>query len=101
MMTRERSITLLIALLAALGACGDAPSDDDRQWYTKAPLEDPGLTITAEEPSEMSELGAPDLAGTGAPDVAVDVGGDAAGPVPQGQATDSGAVESPDSDADG
>jgi hypothetical protein len=65
MMTRERSITLLIALLAALGACGDAPSDDDRQWYTKAPLEDPGLTITAEEPSEMSELGAPDLAGTG------------------------------------
>jgi hypothetical protein len=49
----------------------------------------------------MSELGAPDLAGTGAPDVAVDVGGDAAGPVPQGQATDSGAVESPDSAADG
>ena len=51
------------AALAALAGCGDAPTTDNRQWYTKAPLEDPGLTITAEEPSEMAELGDPNLLG--------------------------------------
>lgn len=54
----------LAAALAALAGCGDAPTTDSRQWYTKAPLEDPGFTITAEEPSEMAELGEPDLLGT-------------------------------------
>lgn len=56
----------LAAALAALAGCGDAPTTDSRQWYTKAPLEDPGLTITAEEPSGMAELGEPDLLGTAA-----------------------------------
>lgn len=55
--------------LAALAGCGDAPTTDDRQWYTKAPLEDPGFTITAEEPSEMAELGDPNLSGTPASEV--------------------------------
>lgn len=54
--------------LAALAGCGDAPTTDSRQWYTKAPLEDPGLTITAEEPSEMAELGAPNLLASPAPE---------------------------------
>lgn len=77
----------LIPALAAtvfLAACGDAESTDDRQWYTKAPIEDPGLTITPEVPSEMAELGDPDLMGTGAE--AVEEGGngpaDGAEPAP-------------------
>ncbi|HSM36905.1 MAG TPA: hypothetical protein VK837_10950 [Longimicrobiales bacterium] len=68
---------------AALTACGDAPTNDDRQWYTKAPLEEPGLTITAEEPSEMAELGEPDIYGRGAPEAESD---DGAGPTVGGEA---------------
>ena len=76
------SVVFLLAA-AALTACGDAPTDDDRQWYTKAPLEEPGLTITAEEPSEMAELGEPDLYGRGAPEAEAD---DATGPTPGSEA---------------
>lgn len=60
----SRTTICLAAALAALAGCGDAPTTDSRQWYTKAPLEDPGLIITPEEPSAMAELGEPDLLGT-------------------------------------
>lgn len=68
-MSNRRYAALTTAFLSAffLAACGDADSTDTRQWYTKAPLEDPGLTITPEVPSEMAELGEPDLMGVGAP----------------------------------
>jgi hypothetical protein len=74
---------------AALAACGDAPTDDDRQWYTKAPLEEPGLTITPEEPSEMAALGEPDVYGRGAPEDETDDG--------EGQASES---DTPAADGD-
>ena len=82
---------LAVALLVA--ACGDAETTDDRQWYTKAPLEDPGLTITPEVPSAMSELGAPDLMGTGraAGDADAEAGAAPAGDGAAAEPTDSGA----------
>lgn len=49
----------LVLLLFGAASCGNRADDDDREWYTKAPLDRPGLTIEAEEPSEMSELGEP------------------------------------------
>ena len=54
---KGHGIGLIAAVLFAAG-CGDAGTPDDR-GYTKAPLEDPGYTIEAEETTEMSELGAP------------------------------------------
>ncbi|MEN8375986.1 MAG: hypothetical protein ABFS34_11100 [Gemmatimonadota bacterium] len=59
---------LAFGALLFVAACGDSETTDDRQWYTKAPIEEPGLRITAEEPTEMADLGTPDLFGTGAPD---------------------------------
>lgn len=47
-----------LALGALVWACGDAPTDDPR-GYTKAPLEEPGLTVEPEPTTEMSELGEP------------------------------------------
>lgn len=41
-----------------LAACGDAETTDTR-GYTKAPLEQPGVRIRAEQPSQMSELRGP------------------------------------------
>ena len=69
-MSNRRYAALTTAFLSAffLAACGDAESTDTRQWYTKAPIEDPGLTISPEVPSEMAELGDPDLMGVGAPE---------------------------------
>lgn len=52
-----------LAIAVALTACGDVATTDDRQFYTKAPLEDPGLTVTPEVPDEMAELGEPNLYG--------------------------------------
>ncbi len=66
MLDVKKALIPALAATAFLTACGDAETTDSRQWYTKAPLEDPGLTITPEVPSEMSELGEPDLLGTGA-----------------------------------
>ena len=48
----------LLATVLALVACGD-PDTNDARGYTKAPTEDPGWTIDAEQPTEMSELGDP------------------------------------------
>lgn len=45
---------------AALAACGDAPTPDTR-GYTKAPLETPAVFVRAEEATEMSRLGEPNL----------------------------------------
>lgn len=80
----------LAAALAALAGCGDAPTTDSRQWYTKAPLEDPGLTITAEEPSEMAELGEPDLLGTKAVEDAEATGDE---PTPEDEVDEPSAVD--------
>ena len=48
----------IAAAALILAGCGDSATPDDR-GYTKAPTEDPGFTIEAEEPSPMAELGAP------------------------------------------
>ena len=48
---------LLVTVLAVV-ACGDSDTNDPR-GYTKAPTENPGWTIEAEQPTEMSELGDP------------------------------------------
>lgn len=56
--TRRGAVPLVLVL--ALNACGDAPSDDNR-GYTKAPLENPGLTIESETPTPMASLGDPIL----------------------------------------
>ncbi|HEX6588234.1 MAG TPA: hypothetical protein VF039_04380 [Longimicrobiales bacterium] len=52
--------TLRPAVLAvlALAACGDSETNDPR-GYTKAPTEDPGWTVDAEQPTDMAELGDP------------------------------------------
>ena len=56
---RTTTITIFaVALVAA--ACGDAPTTD-RRGYTKAPLEEPGLTIQSEATTEMARLGRPQL----------------------------------------
>ncbi|HUH13490.1 MAG TPA: hypothetical protein VMK65_10285 [Longimicrobiales bacterium] len=63
MLMRSASRLLLTALpLAAalvLSGCGDIKGADDRQWYVKAPLDEPGLIIKAEQPTAMDELGTP------------------------------------------
>lgn len=46
----------IIALTAA--ACGD-PNREGTRGYSKAPLERPGLLVTAEQPGEMARYGAP------------------------------------------
>lgn len=46
------------ALLLALAACGD-PETNDRRGYTKAPLEDPGVLVGAEEPTVMAAMNRP------------------------------------------
>ena len=51
---------LFIAMAVGLGACGDAETTD-RRGYTKAPLEDPGVSITAEPTTENDGLGTPIL----------------------------------------
>lgn len=58
-----RSFTALTATLATfmVAGCGDAASTDPRQTYTKAPLEEPGLFVGAEERTEMDRLGDPRL----------------------------------------
>ena len=56
-MTKMRS-AVLTACVLALVACGD-PDTNDTRGYTKAPLENPGWTVSAEEPSAMAELGDP------------------------------------------
>lgn len=47
-----------LAAVLAFAACGD-PDTDDARGYTKAPLENPGWTVDAEEPTSMAELGDP------------------------------------------
>lgn len=61
-MRRAKNASMVTILTAALvaAACGDAPTDD-RRGYTKAPLEDPGLTITSEGTTQMAELAQPQL----------------------------------------
>lgn len=56
-----RPVALMIgALLAAgAGACGDPESNDQREFYTKAPLEDPGLFVRGEPTTELSGIGEP------------------------------------------
>ena len=51
--------TALIAL-AALAACGDPDTNDDR-GYTKAPLEKPTVLVQGEPGSAMDALGNPNL----------------------------------------
>ena len=48
----------VLATVLVLAACGDADTDDGR-GYTKAPTENPGWTVEAEQPSAMAELGDP------------------------------------------
>ena len=56
-MKMMRSV-VLAALTLALVACGDSDTNDPR-GYTKAPTENPGWTVEAEEPTAMAELGDP------------------------------------------
>ncbi|HEX7121063.1 MAG TPA: hypothetical protein VF178_01745, partial [Gemmatimonadaceae bacterium] len=56
---RVATITICAAALG-LAACGDAPTED-RRGYTKAPLEEPGLTIQSETTTEIGQLGQPQL----------------------------------------
>ena len=51
-------ITLTVAALGSLTACGDANTNDNR-GYTKAPLEQPNVLIRAEGSSAMDSLGTP------------------------------------------
>lgn len=55
-----RAGRMIVGLMAAglLVACGDAETTDNR-GYTKAPLEEPGLRINAEQTTQMSELRGP------------------------------------------
>jgi mono/diheme cytochrome c family protein len=55
---KMRSTLGLLALAAALAACGDNQTTDDR-GYTKAPLEKPTVFVTKETPSPMDALGDP------------------------------------------
>ena len=56
---RAATITTFAAALV-VAACGDAPTDD-RRGYTKAPLEEPGLTIQSEATTETARLARPQL----------------------------------------
>jgi hypothetical protein len=62
MMRRVKATNAMTILAAALvlAACGDAPTED-RRGYTKAPLEEPGLTIQSEATTEIGRLGQPQL----------------------------------------
>src|SRR5690606_32346842 len=53
--TTKAGVTMISAAALVLAACGDVPTED-RRGYTKAPLEDPGLTITSEGKTEVSEF---------------------------------------------
>jgi hypothetical protein len=91
----ERAILSTVILsVFLLGACGDTESTDTRQWYTKAPIEDPGLTITPEVPSEMAGLGEPDLMGVGAQEE------EAAGPASPPPGVDAPTAPDPDAATD-
>ena len=57
-MTKMPRSAVLTACVIALAACGDADTNDQR-GYTKAPLETPGWTVEAEEPTAMADLGEP------------------------------------------
>ncbi|HKJ93574.1 MAG TPA: hypothetical protein VJ957_10410 [Longimicrobiales bacterium] len=57
--TRWRFWLALGAVVLLVG-CGDPPTPDPR-GYTKAPLEEPGLTVKGEQPSPMAALGKPNL----------------------------------------
>ena len=48
-------------LAVALGSfgCGDPETDDDRGFYTKAPLEDATFFVDGEDPAPVAELGDP------------------------------------------
>jgi len=58
--TTKAGVTMISAAALVLAACGDVPTED-RRGYTKAPLEDPGLTITSEGKTEVSEFAQPQL----------------------------------------
>jgi len=62
MMRRVKATNVMAILAAALvaAACGDAPTND-RRGYTKAPLEDPGMTIKSEPTTQMAEFAKPQL----------------------------------------
>ena len=49
---------MILTAAVLLAACGDRDTNDNR-GYTKAPLENPGWTVDAEEPTSMAELGDP------------------------------------------
>jgi mono/diheme cytochrome c family protein len=51
-----RAGAALMVLTAS--ACGDPETTDDR-GYTKAPLENPGLLVSGEQPGNMSRYGSP------------------------------------------
>ena len=54
---KKQAIVCALGLgLFAAAACTD-PESGDTRGYTKAPLEDPGYTIEAEEPAPPTELG--------------------------------------------
>ncbi|MGH7476174.1 MAG: hypothetical protein ACRELD_07785 [Longimicrobiales bacterium] len=44
-----------------MSACGDPETNDQRDWYSKAPLELPNLFVRGEEASEISGFGEPIL----------------------------------------
>lgn len=56
---RLLATTLPLLGVLLLPACGDIQGADDRQFYVKPPLDDPGLTIEAEQPTAMDDLGDP------------------------------------------
>ena len=45
-------------MVVAVSACGDPETTDDR-GYTKAPLENPGVLVSGEQPGNMSRYGSP------------------------------------------
>jgi mono/diheme cytochrome c family protein len=45
-------------MVLAVSACGD-PETTDNRGYTKAPLENPGVVVSGEEPGDMSRYGSP------------------------------------------
>ncbi len=60
MMKRGVGRCMGLLVLGLVWACGDAPTPDDR-GYTKAPLEEPGLRVQPEVPTDMARHGEPKL----------------------------------------
>jgi len=59
---RKRLFVLYTAVATvSMVGCGDRTSSDPRPLYSKAPLERPGVRIVAEEATEVSRLGTPNL----------------------------------------